>query len=203
MSPDSLLLKIGDALAERTPQRAVAGSFETEAAVSLMLRPLESRLEFLAIKRTENERDPWSGHMALPGGRREPKDQSLWMTAVRETREEVGVDLLHSGTLLGRLDDVAPRSRRIPSIAISPFVVAVGRDVEARTSSEVERAVWLPLDVVVEDRHRGRLRLDRVPDRDFPTIEYRGHVIWGLTLSILAQFEEVLRTIGYTGEGAR
>ncbi len=203
MSPDSLILKIADALAGRTPRRASAGSFETEAAVSLMLRPLESRLEFLAIKRTENERDPWSGHMALPGGRREPRDESLWMTAVRETREEVGVDLMRQGTLLGQLDDVAPRSRRIPSIAISPFVAAVGREVEARTSSEVERAVWLPLDVVVEEQHRGRLRLDVVPDRDFPTIEYRGHVIWGLTLSILAQFEEVLRSIGYTGREPR
>lgn len=202
MSPDSIILQIAGVLAGRTPRRASAGSFESEAAVSLMLRPFESRLEFLAIKRTENERDPWSGHMALPGGRREPKDESLWMTAVRETREEIGVDLLRSGTLLGRLDDVVPGSRRIPSIAISPFVVAVGPDVEARTSSEVERAVWLPLDVVVEERHRGRLRLDVIPDRDFPTIEYGGHVIWGLTLRILSQFEAVLKSIGYTGGGS-
>ncbi len=199
MSPESLILSISEALGRRAPRRASAGSFDTEAAVSLVLRPLESGLQFLAIKRTENERDPWSGHMALPGGRREPSDESLWMTAVRETREEVGVDLLRWGTLLGRLDDVVPGSRRIPSIAISPFVVAVGPEVVARTSSEVERAVWLPLDVVVEERHRGSLRLDMVPDRDFPTIEYRGHVIWGLTLRILAQFEEILKAIGYRG----
>lgn len=199
MSPESLILSIAEALDQRPPRRAPAGSYEMEAAVSLVLRPLESGLQFLAIKRTENERDPWSGHMALPGGRREPSDESLWMTAVRETREEVGVDLLRWGTLLGRLDDVVPGSRRIPSIAISPYVVAVAPEVVARTSSEVERAVWLPLDVVVEERHRGRLRLDRVPDRDFPTIEYRGHVIWGLTLRILAQFEEILKTIGYSG----
>ncbi len=41
-----------------------------------------------------------------------------------------------------------------------------------------------------------------IPDRDFPTIEYGGHVIWGLTLRILSQLEEVLKTIGYSGEGS-
>ncbi len=203
MSPESLIRKIADALEGRTPHRAARDRFDTEAAVSLLLRPRGPGLEFLAIKRSESERDPWSGHMALPGGRRDPDDTSLWMTAVRETREEVGVDLLRSGRLLGQLDDVTPRTRRIPAISITPFVVAVEPQVMARTSSEVERAVWVPLEVVTEERHRGRLRLDVVPDRDFPTIEYQGHVIWGLTLSILKQLENVLRQVGFVGlEGA-
>jgi 8-oxo-dGTP pyrophosphatase MutT (NUDIX family) len=196
---EPLIQKIAAELAGRTPQRAEPGSYDWQAAVTLMLRPAEEGLEFLAIKRAEQDRDPWSGHMALPGGRRDPEDKSLWAAAVRETREEVGVDLVEVGRLLGQLDDVWPRTRRIPAIAITPFAVAVRPDVTARTSSEVEHAVWVPLEVVVDEGHRGTLRIDALPEREFPTIEYGGHVIWGLTLGILRQLEELLIRIGYPG----
>ncbi len=199
MSPESLIERIAAELGRRTPEQAEPGSYDRQAAVALMLRPAGPGLELLSIKRAEHERDPWSGHMALPGGRRDDDDESLWATAVRETREEIGVDLEKSGRRLGQLDDVLPRTRRIPAIAITPFVVAVDPHVEARTSSEVEFAVWVPLRVVMDEGHRGTLVLDALPDREFPTIEYGGHVIWGLTLSILRQLEDVLNRIGYGG----
>ncbi|UCC72177.1 MAG: CoA pyrophosphatase [Gemmatimonadota bacterium] len=202
MSSESLIERIAAELRSREPQRAEPGSYDVEAAVALMLRPAGPGLEFLAIKRPEHDRDPWSGHMALPGGRREEGDESLWQTAVRETREEIGVDLEGAGRLLGQLDDVHPRTRRIPAIAITPYVVAVGPDVAARTSSEVEYAVWVPLQVVVDEGARGTLVHDALPDREFATIEYDGHVIWGLTLRILSQVEELLGRIGYGGKGA-
>lgn len=192
-----MIERIAEELRRRTPLRAEEGSYDVQAAVALMLRTLEGGLEFLAIKRAEHERDPWSGHIALPGGRRDLADESLWATAVREAREEVGVDLVRAGRRLGQLDDVWPRTRRIPAIAITPFVVAVDSDTRARTNSEVEYAVWVPLEIVVDEELRGTLRLDGLPNREFPTIEYGGHVIWGLTLGILRQLEEVLNRVGY------
>ncbi|MGD8699416.1 MAG: CoA pyrophosphatase [Gemmatimonadales bacterium] len=192
-----MIEKIARDLRRRTPRQADEGSYDAQAAVALMLRPMEEGLEFLAIKRAEHERDPWSGHMALPGGRRDVADDSLWATAVRETREEVGVDLVQVGHRLGQLDDVWPRTRRIPAIAITPFVVAVEAGTRAHTSTEVESAVWVPLDIVVDEELRGTLKLDGLPDREFPTIEYGGHVIWGLTLGILRQLEAVLNRVGY------
>lgn len=196
-----MIERIAGELARREPTRAEDGSYDVQAAVALLLRPAGERLEFLAIKRAEDERDPWSGHIALPGGRRDAADESLWATAVREAREEVGVDLIRSGQLLGQLDDVWPRTRRIPAIAITPFVVLVEPDVSARASSEVEYAVWVPLEIVTDEGLRGTLTLAAVPDREFPTIEYGGHIIWGLTLGILRQFEEVLKRIGYPERG--
>jgi hypothetical protein len=103
---------------------------------------------------------------------------------------------------LGRLDDVLPRSRRLPSIAITPFVAAVPTGTQARTSPEVDRTLWVPAGVLLDDRYRGRLRLPGVEEREFATVEYDSAVIWGLTLSILGQFEEVLRRAGYGGRGA-
>jgi 8-oxo-dGTP pyrophosphatase MutT (NUDIX family) len=202
VGPESLIERIGAELRSREPRRAEPGSYDVEAAVALMLRPAGPGLEFLAIKRAEHDRDPWSGHMALPGGRREEGDESLWRTAVRETVEEIGVDLESVGRLLGQLDDVYPRTRRIPAIAITPFVFAVGPEVEPRTSSEVEYAVWVPLHVVLDEGARGTLIHEAAPDREFETIEYGGHVIWGLTLRILSQVEELLGRIGCGGEGA-
>jgi 8-oxo-dGTP pyrophosphatase MutT (NUDIX family) len=192
------LERIARELARRSPRRALEGTYSLEAAVILLLRPAGAGLEFLAVKRAEQDGDPWSGHMALPGGRRDAGDDSLWATAVRETREEVGVDVEAVGRLLGQLDDVTPRTRRIPGIAITPFVVAVPAEVVAHTSSEIERAVWMPLEVVIGEEHRGTLRLDFLPEREYPTIEYGGHVIWGLTLAILRQLEEILRRVGYS-----
>ena len=202
MAARAMIERIATKLSGRGPERADPTAYDLQAAVCVMLRPAGAELEFLAIKRSEKEGDPWSGHMALPGGRRESGDESLWMTAVRETREEVGIDLLEVGRMLGQLDDVAPQSVRIPAISITPFVVAVEPDVRAGVSPEVERAVWLPVDVLLEERHKGLLKLEFAPEREFRTIEYDGDVIWGLTLRILDQLEEVLKRVGYA-DGAR
>ncbi|MFQ5968613.1 MAG: NUDIX hydrolase [Acidimicrobiia bacterium] len=197
MATESTLERIALELKRRTPRRAGPGSFDEEAAVSLILRPAGFGFQFLAIRRAESERDPWSGHMALPGGRRDPADASLWATAIRETREEVGLDLASAGRLLGELNVVQPTSRQIPSIAITPFVVAVSRDSTPIEGPEVERAIWVPVDALFEQRYQSNLRLAQVPDREFAAIDYEGYVIWGLTLSILGQLVEVLSRVGY------
>ena len=82
------------------------------AAIAVTLRMGEREPELLLIKRSEHEGDPWSGHVACPGGRREPGDADLAATAMRETLEETGIDLARVGRVLGTLDDLAsPRYR--------------------------------------------------------------------------------------------
>src|SRR5262245_58169717 len=78
--------------------------------------------ELLMIKRAEHDGDPWSGHVACPGGREEDGDASLEATAIRETREETGIDLGRVGRILGTLDDLSPRTPYLPPIVIRPFV---------------------------------------------------------------------------------
>src|SRR5918998_527770 len=91
------------------------------AAVALLLR--ERELEIFVIKRAEKGDDPWSGHMALPGGREEPEDDNPYETARRETLEEVGLDIAE-GRLLGRLDDLGPRAAG-RSLIVSTVVVSL------------------------------------------------------------------------------
>src|SRR5258706_10322856 len=104
---------------------------ETEAAVrrAAILLALRARAdgepELLMIKRAEAERDPWSGHIACPGGRMDPGDRDLEQTAIRETWEETGIELSRDGVVLGTLDDISPRTPSLPPLIIRPFVAVV------------------------------------------------------------------------------
>lgn len=165
-----------------------------QAAVALVLRAREP-LELLLIKRATSERDPWSGHVALPGGRRDQDDADLLATARRETLEETGVDLAALGRPLGRLEVVAPSSPRLPKLTISPFVFGVPDGAEARVASrEVERVFWVS---VAELREPGARSEVEIPlpggPRSFPSFHVRGEHVWGLTYRILERFLEVHR----------
>ena len=98
-----------------SPNTANVNVNRMDAAVALIVRPRIS-MDVLLIKRSTNERDPWSGHMALPGGRWEPGDAGLKQTAIRETLEETGVDLTQESLELGRLEDCRPKIRCSPSL---------------------------------------------------------------------------------------
>jgi 8-oxo-dGTP pyrophosphatase MutT (NUDIX family) len=165
-----------------------------QAAVALVLRAREP-LELLLIKRAQSERDPWSGHMALPGGRRDETDPDLIHTARRETHEETGVDLVANGRPLGRLEVVAPQSPRLPKLTVSPFVFGVSADVEAKVASrEVERVSWVSVDELRAPATRSQIEIP-LPGgpRSFPSYHVHGEHVWGLTYRILERFLEVHR----------
>lgn len=181
------------ALATREVRRYPHVDGQIEAAVTALLRPGDG-LELLLIERVEREEDPWSGHMALPGGRREAGDPDLVTTAFRETAEEVGIALDPVEHLLGALDEVRPGTRRLPPLVISPFVAAVEAGVEPHPDpAEVAAALWVPVD---ELRHEGAasevLYELEGESRSFPSFHYRGYEIWGLTHRILLQLFELL-----------
>ena len=162
-----------------------------QAAVSLVLRGRDD-LELLLIRRARSERDPWSGHMALPGGRRDPDDDSLLETAIRETEEETGVELTGDALHLGRLVEVAPRSVRLPRLSIHPFVFGVHRSTEARVASvEVAAVHWVPLEELRRPGAAGSVEIGvRGETREFPCFRVEGEVVWGLTFRILSQLLE-------------
>ena len=177
------------ALARRPGAEVDAGVAARRAAVALVLRAAtDGTLELLFIKRAEYEGDPWSGHIAFPGGRQEPGDPSLEHTAVRETREELALDLHADGRVLGTLDDLHPRNPALPPIVVRPFVAVVRPDVELVPSDEVALAFWVPVpllqapDASVESTIEVRGARWRVP-----SFVHEGHTIWGMTERILRQ----------------
>ncbi|WP_373065052.1 CoA pyrophosphatase [Gemmatimonas sp.] len=174
-------------LASRVPVDASPAAESRLAAVSAVLRVVDGAPELLFIKRAELERDPWSGHMAFPGGRLEPGDASLEVTAVRETQEELALDLTQ-GRMLGRLDDLAPHNRSLPPIIIRPFVAIVEPDVMFMPSEEVAATFWVPLARLQHESSRARYEVEMNGIRaSFPAFRVEQHIVWGLTERIVRQ----------------
>lgn len=197
MTLDELLAHADLVRLTRALQESPGKEIEAEppmrwAAIALVLRMGALREpEVLMIKRAEAEHDPWSGHVAFPGGRAEPGDRDLAQTAIRETWEETGIDLARVGRILGTLDDVSPRTPSLPPIVIRPFVAAVPSNVEVVQSVEVASAFWVPLSAL---RARaawgmGTVRVRGV-DRSERTFTHRAHLVWGLTERVLRQLLE-------------
>lgn len=164
------------------------------AAIALVLRPSpEGEPELLMIKRAEAQGDPWSGHIACPGGRMDPTDRDLEHTAIRETWEETGIDLEKDGRILGTLDDMSPRTSTLPPIVIRPFVAVVKPEVKIVESPEVAEAFWVPMAAIraTERWGRGSVAISGVGEREVDVFRHGDYTVWGLTHRALTQLAEL------------
>jgi 8-oxo-dGTP pyrophosphatase MutT (NUDIX family) len=165
------------------------------AAVAMLLRDGVAGPEVLFIRRAEHPSDPWSGHMAFPGGRQQAEDGSLLDTAIRETREEVGLDLAEQAEHIGQLDDLQAIARGRPQeTVIRPYVFEVHRQSPIRADEkEVAEALWTPLLPL----YRGEADTIRPyqwhgSQIDFPAYDVEGRIVWGLTYQMLRSFFRIL-----------
>jgi 8-oxo-dGTP pyrophosphatase MutT (NUDIX family) len=159
-----------------------------DAAVAAIFRITEAdALELLMIERASYAGDPWSGHIAFPGGRREPQDATLLDTALRETREETGVDLLTAGRVLGALDRVNPMSPALPPLSISPFVAHLTENAPLALSNEVAGSFWVPLTTLqhADVSREVEVTLSNGSTRRVRAFVHGRYTIWGLTERIL------------------
>ena len=179
----SLLNSIRDRLSNRVPRQADAIG-HAQAAVAIVLTPATpTGLDLLFIKRAEMEGDPWSGQMAFPGGRREPHDADLLQTALRETKEETGVDL-PTESVLGVLDDLAPMTPSLPPVLVRPFVVGVLERPEVVYSSEVALHLWTPLGDLPDRESESAINIQG-SRLIMPAYLIGRHVVWGMTHRIV------------------
>ena len=182
--------RLASSLRDRPGREAVTYEGARFAAIALVLRPAQAGPELLMIKRAEKAGDPWSGHIACPGGRMDAADPDLAATAIRETLEETGVDIGRHGALLGALDDLSPRAATLPPIIIRPFVGVVSPDVALAPNEEVAEAFWVPLAAI---RERASWGLGTVIVRErvelqVPTFRHGSYTVWGLTERALRDF---------------
>lgn len=185
---DAQLLPLGSALQpHHHPRGESGGVLDKRAAVACILRDGEQGPEVMLIKRAEHPSDPWSGHMAFPGGREDPGDEDLRHTALRETREEVGLDLRSHGEPIGRLDDLPAIARSRPTgLLIAPFVYQLEVEPSLRPNEEVQEVVWGPLWAMAS----GRLDTTRSYQMEgqtwkLPAYNVDGRIVWGLTYQML------------------
>jgi 8-oxo-dGTP pyrophosphatase MutT (NUDIX family) len=160
-----------------------------QAAVTIILRNHEGLAQLLIIKRAENPRDHWSGHLALPGGRADADDYDLLATAARETFEEVGIDLLSGGSFIGQLETLKPNNPRLPLIEITPLVALAPADCSLSLSAEVEAAFWTSVGWLKEQGQAScfKMQIEGI-EHQWPAYPSDHGPIWGITERILTQF---------------
>ena len=162
-----------------------------EAAVAILLRPARRGWEVLLCRRAERPGDPWSGHISLPGGRVEPGDEDAVATARRETIEEVALDPLAGGRLIGSFGPIAGAGAAARRTSLGVAVFAVGSEAAAGVSDEIVESWWVPCD---------ELRTVQTP---IPSLgahrpafvlvspEGRAAIVWGLTYHVLGVLESL------------
>jgi len=158
---------------------------DADAAVALLMKIVDQDLKILFVKRVENPKDPWSGHVALPGGRRHEKDRNLKETVVRETLEETSINLLDRSRFLGSM--AALRLRHRP-MKILPFIVLLEHEPAIKLNEkELESSVWISLKELVQ--HKGTFKSSL---GEYPAYIVGSTVIWGVTYRILEKFVETI-----------
>ncbi len=158
------------------------------AAVAILLTETDDTLKILLVKRATREEDPWSGHMAFPGGRRGHGDRNLMSTACRETREETGIDLTQC-TTIGSLDALHSTVR--PDLCIQPFIFSCSDIPEVTLNEELIAHYWIPLEEL--DRSRGKTWIG---SREHPAYLVEREAVWGLTYRMLEKFFGILNCEG-------
>lgn len=169
--------------------RRPVGMSVRHAAVAIVLSPGAAGDDLLLIRRATVDGDPWSGHLALPGGGHEPGDATLEETARRETLEETGIDLSQSARV-ATLTPVTPSFMTAPAITIAPFVFRYGGDRRVTMSCEIVESWWIPVEQL---QREDAWVTTPVTIRDGSAIHVRGllwhgHVLWGLTERIIHEF---------------
>lgn len=189
------MLSIDDiraALARQTPGRLDADSMY--AAVALVLAGRGPGLDLCVIRRADKPGDPWSGHLAFPGGRRAPDDADPYATAERETAEEVGLRL-RVGQRQGGL---APLFIRLGGSGRSLHLFAAVYHLDSTRppvtlNEEVAAAYWMPLAHAWDVRNAARLRLPSAAAvLSYPAIRFRDQMLWGISLRVLTLFSDVV-----------
>jgi len=170
-----------------------------QAAVAMILRERVHGgapvTDLLFIRRAEKPGDPWSGHMAFPGGHIEPSDDSLLAASIRETCEEIGLDLAATATHIGTIDHqrAQPRGRPL-NMVIAPYVFRLDADAEFAPNHEVAEVVWTPLEPIAKGtNHTEEERIINGSPVLFSGYRINGgHFVWGLTYRMLQSFFQAL-----------
>ncbi len=189
--------RVERALAQASADEEPAPEGTLLASVAALITP-SGRMLF--IRRAEREGDPWSGHVALPGGRYSPGDRDLLHTAARETWEEVGVPLDAIGRPIGRLADLwSPVRLGRPRLRVSAYVFAVPEELVLKPNHEVAGTMWVSLDRLIAGEGRGsRPWQHQGQPIELPTVHLDGHEIWGITLRFV---DDLLERLGAADQG--
>jgi 8-oxo-dGTP diphosphatase len=161
---------------------------DAQAAVVVLLKATSQGFEVLLVKRAEKTGDPWSGQIALPGGKCDADDEDLKATVVRETLEETGIRLHVGCRFLGAMETV--RSTQKPEMKILPFLVIQEQDQTIELNEELTEYFWTPLTEFAKNKGTVKFCFG-----EYPAYIIENRVIWGLTYKIMQNLLSLISSI--------
>lgn len=176
-------VRIIQALSEKLIVNEPSAGQLRRASVAVTLSDPESP-RVLLIKRADRVGDPWSGQVAFPGGKAQEGDSTLKETAIRETREEVGIDLGQDAKFLGYF---TPFRTHTGTLDVFPAVFLLEKNVEVRPNEEVSSYRWVKLGKLMAGEATSSYRVDGGGQtREMPALLVAGYAVWGLTHRIIS-----------------
>ena len=189
-------LKLQHILRKNRPKKVAARRFMRRSAVNLLIydHP-EWGLQVLMIERARCKGDPWSGHMAFPGGRMDPGDSSIRAAGLRELSEEVGIEANAEMIEIGRLSDLLTKVRRARGpMVITPIVYRVDHMLPTLHNHEVADSLWVPLAIFTDPQTRLSMKWQyRGRYIEVPYYRYQNKQIWGLSLAMLDELAALMK----------
>ena len=130
-----------------------------------------------------------AGEISFPGGKFDANDSDLLDTALRETSEEIGLNI-SKDQVIGQLTPVATLNS---GFLILPFVTILDKIPQLVSNSEVETLFHIPLNsflkTMVQDTNLAHKLID-----EMYTFEYQDQIVWGASARILKQIESRLNS---------
>lgn len=162
-----------------------------EAGVMLLLYPYRNELHTVFIKRTENKHDKHKGQISFPGGKRDISDISITATAIREVEEEIGVPTSDI-QIIGQL---SPLVIPVSNFLVKPIIgFTKSRPQFIPEVSEVAQIIETPINIFKNIETPKLIDIpfgDKMKFNNVPYFDVNGHVVWGATAMILAEFSEI------------
>jgi 8-oxo-dGTP pyrophosphatase MutT (NUDIX family) len=184
--------RLQSALNNRTIHLAESGFVSRPASVFLPLCWHENLVQMLFTKRTSHL-SHHAGQISFPGGSRDKDDPDPAFTALRETREEIGVPC-SSLEIIARLDQMTT----LTGFCVTPFlgIIAPG-SLLMPNKEEVERIIMIPLFKVLNQEHYQEEEINwRGTSSCWMALKHNDEIIWGATARILLAFIAALREVG-------
>lgn len=165
------------------------------AVVAVLLLPDGNGVgKILFIKRAEDPHDPWSGHMAFPGGKVDISDNGLLDAIYREVYEEIGIHLPEKSKFITRLKEIRAISKgKLMPLIITPFVFSLDSKPELICNREVIETVWIPITFFLNNTSNSTIPYKfKGINLSLPSFKYEDKVIWGLTYRMLKNLLNVI-----------
>ncbi len=181
---------------------SITESSPSFACVSIIVFQIKNQLELLFIERQKNPSDPWSGHIAFPGGKKTIEDITPIDAALRETKEEIGFELCRSN-VIGKLDDLQSRkSGNFHNLIVRPYLFLLElktypqfvlnvNEVSAVHLVNLENLINTPTIKYFEYQYESQ-------KISLPSIPLKENKIWGLTYLIIRNLQEHFIKMNYT-----